>query len=115
MELPSTATRRPRGSGAADARATASSMACMVGATMTPAASIASSSAARPRPPSPRWEAPTTATTGTRELTRPATRANLRGFPSDSRYRATARTSGRSLAYWSRSLPETSARWPAET
>ena len=44
-----------------------------------------------------------------------AMRENLRGLPKDSRYRPTARVPGSSSQNCMASLPETSARWPAET
>ncbi len=56
-----------------------------------------------------------TATTGLLRAIRRASRANLRGLPNDSRYSSTTSVCGSVSQYWSRSLPETSARLPAET
>ncbi len=44
-----------------------------------------------------------------------ASRANLRGFPNDSRYNSTTSVRSSDCQYCSRSLPDTSARLPAET
>ena len=56
-----------------------------------------------------------TAITGLVRASRRASRANLRGLPKDSRYSRTTSVPGSVCQYCSRSLPETSARLPAET
>src|SRR5207248_9297267 len=53
--------------------------------------------------------------TGLRRAVARAIRANRRGLPTDSRYRATARVAGSSYQYESRSLPDTSALLPSDT
>ena len=120
-------TRRPAGSGWA-ASTWAMSKSCRIeSARMTPACARISSSAPEARSSSPvsrTWwpggsscpvRSDFTTTTGLTRLTRRAMRANLRGLPIDSRYRPTARVSGSSSQYWRRSLPDRSARLPAET
>ena len=56
-----------------------------------------------------------TATIGLVRPSRRATRANLRGLPKLSRYSSTTSVAGSVSQYCSRSLPDTSARLPAET
>ena len=56
-----------------------------------------------------------TATIGFLRATRRATRANLRGFPNDSRYSRMTLVSSSDSQYWIRSLPEMSALLPTET
>ena len=56
-----------------------------------------------------------TATIGLDRDTRRAIRENLRGFPKLSRYSSTTSVAVSVSQYCSRSLPETSARFPAET
>src|ERR1700694_2914318 len=58
---------------------------------------------------------PLTARIGLLWLTRRATRANLRGFPSDSRYSMMRPVSGSDSQNWSRSVPEMSAFLRPET
>ena len=55
------------------------------------------------------------ATTGLRRASRRATRANLRGLPIDSMYSSTSSVASSEYQYCIRSLPETSARLPADT
>lgn len=58
---------------------------------------------------------PRTTTTGLpAAAVRRASRVNLRGLPSDSRYISTTSVAGSSSQNWRASLPETSARFPAE-
>src|ERR1700731_5214029 len=58
---------------------------------------------------------PFTARIGLERLTRRATRANLRGFPNDSRYNMITSV-WRSLSqYWMKSLPDRSALLPTDT
>src|SRR5699024_11229833 len=56
-----------------------------------------------------------TATTGFLAATPRAIRENLRGFPIDSKYSKTTSVSSSSDQYCNKSLPETSARLPADT
>src|SRR6185312_324274 len=56
-----------------------------------------------------------TAITGLVRASARARRVNLRGLPNDSRYSRTTSVRSSDCQYWSRSLPETSARFPAET
>lgn len=62
----------------------------------------------------PLCRAPFTTTTGFTAAVRRARRVNLRGLPSDSRYSRATSVSGSSYQYWRKSLPEMSARLPAE-
>ena len=62
----------------------------------------------------PLCRAPLTTTTGLTAAVRRASRVNLRGLPMDSRYSRTTSVSGSSYQYCRKSLPETSARLPAE-
>lgn len=55
-----------------------------------------------------------TTTTGLTDARRRAMRENLRGLPIDSRYRQTTCVAASSCQYCMRSLPDTSARWPAD-
>ena len=56
-----------------------------------------------------------TATIGLSWLTRRAIRANLRGFPNDSRYMRITSVSSSCSQYWRRSLPLMSALLPTDT
>ncbi|RPK49277.1 hypothetical protein EES40_07980 [Streptomyces sp. ADI93-02] len=62
----------------------------------------------------PLCRAPFTTTTGFTAAVRRASRVNLRGLPSDSRYSRATSVPGSSYQYCRKSLPETSARLPAE-
>src|SRR5439155_25769622 len=55
------------------------------------------------------------ATTGFRPASRRATRLNLRGLPSESRYSSTTSVDSSEYQNCIRSLPDTSARFPADT
>ena len=55
-----------------------------------------------------------TVSTGMVALTRAAVRANLRGFPNDSRYSTPSRVTPSWAHHWSTSLPDTSSLSPTE-
>jgi hypothetical protein len=64
----------------------------------------------------PAWPRPPfTARIGLERLTRRAMRANLRGFPKDSRYSMIRPVSASDSQYCRKSLPERSALFPTET
>ena len=118
--LVTTATRSPGGSGwPATSRPTSNSSAT-VSTRITPELA---NRAATPRASGPMLSASSaggrtglaTAATGLRRASSRAIRANLRGLPKVSRYSRTASVCGSSRQYCRASLPETSARLPAET
>ncbi len=74
---------------------------------------VASGPVASPTPGGRAGEA--NATTGLSRPMRRASRANLRGLPKVSRYNMITSVPASSCQYCNRSLPETSARLPAET
>src|SRR3954467_6074515 len=123
VELPTTATRRPSGSGWWASRLPTSNICATVSTRMTPAeanrAATDCSGTATDVPTRPgvtfTCRPLFTATTGLVRPTLRANRANLRGLPKLSRCRSTTSVPGSVDQYWSRSLPLTSARLPAET
>ena len=124
-ELPTMATRCPRGSGWEPSTSAMSNSSSRVSTRMTPAcrnrastamsglaiAAVCDDAARTPAADRPLF----TATIGLRRDTRRAMRANLRGLPNDSRYSSTTSVPGSSSQYWSRSLPLTSALLPTDT
>ena len=123
VELPTTATRGPAGSGWWDSSRAVSNSSASVSTRMTPACSnnartLASSigSVCAASPATGRVCRPLfTATIGLVRASRRATRANFRGLPNVSRYRSTRSVAGSVCQYCSMSLPDRSARLPAET
>ncbi len=119
-----TATVRPVGSGWKARTCATSNISGMVSTRTTPdcrnIASSASAGASMRRtvcPSGTPWvDRPLfTATTGLISATARESRENLRGLPSDSRYSSTTSVAASSRQYCSRSLPDTSARLPADT
>ena len=74
-----------------------------------------SGAAAAAAAPGPACRPDFTAITGLVRASPRASRANLRGLPNDSRYSSTTSVAGSVCQNCSRSLPDTSARLPAET
>ena len=123
VELPTIATRLPSGSGWWASSVPTSNICATVSTRITPAeansaatdcSGTATDVSTRPRrifTCRPLF----TATTGLVRPTLRASRANLRGLPKLSRCRRTTSVAGSVAQYWSRSLPLTSARLPAET
>ncbi len=112
-------TRFPAGSGWLASSTPTSSSSATVSTRITPdwansaLTAVASGPTESPTPGGRAGEA--SATTG---LSRPmcrASRANLRGLPNVSRYNMITSVAGSPCQYCNRSLPETSARLPAET
>src|SRR3954468_21866959 len=123
VELPTMATRGPFGSGWWASTVATSNICATVSTRMTPAeansAATDCSGTATDVPSSPgvtfTCRPLFTATTGLVRPTVRASRANFRGLPKLSRCRSTTSVAGSVAQYWSRSLPLTSARLPAET
>ena len=123
VELPTIATRLPAGSGWWASSVPTSNICATVSTRITPAeansAATDCSGTATEVPASPRVTFTCrplfTATTGLVRPTLRASRANLRGLPKLSRCSRTTSVPGSVAQYWSRSLPLTSARLPAET
>lgn len=123
MELPTTATRRPFGSGWWAMSSAVSNICGRVCTRMTPACSNsactldssidAATEASDGNVPVCRPDF--TAMTGLVRASLRATRANLRGLPKVSRYSSTCSVFGSVCQYCIRSLPDTSARLPADT
>ncbi len=117
-ELPTTPTRGPPGSGWVASSAPTSKSSPTVSTRITPERANSARTDAGSRPRSVLPGGRTGDATATIGLFRPmprASRANLRGLPKDSRYSRITSVPGSSRQYCSRSLPDTSARLPAET
>ncbi len=115
--LPTTATRRPGGRGWLVRRRAVSSIAESVGTRMTPVCSRrAASVASWPTDASEVGSRPAfTVTTGLARVRRRASRLKCRGFPRLSMYMHTTAVLSSPSQYWSRSLPDTSERFPRAT
>ncbi len=118
-ELPRIATRGPCGSGWRASSSPVSTSSVMVSTRITPACRSSAETGACgsrvARTACPCGAPPCTTTSGLTAAVRRASRVNLRGLPIVSRYIRATSVSGSSYQYCRTSLPETSARLPADT